>query len=93
MVRSIIVKVNQQKVEGQRREGHTISSTIENLRSKILRSSAESVCGIIVFHVQLTKTEVTESDVAGIIQKNIFRFKITGYVDQQVINILDQTHR
>jgi hypothetical protein len=55
----------------------TVSSTVEDLGGKVLWGSAERVGHIVILHVELAQTKVTEGDVAGIIEKDVFRLEIT----------------
>ena len=36
-----------------------------------------TVCSVLVLHIQLAKTEIAQSDVPGIIEKNVLRLQIT----------------
>ena len=55
----------------------TVSSAVEDLGGKVLRSSAERVGHIVILHVELAQTKVTEGDVARVIEKDIFRLEVT----------------
>jgi hypothetical protein len=55
----------------------TISSTVENLGCKVLRGSAERVGHIVILHVKLAQTKVTEGDVARVIEKDVLGLEIT----------------
>lgn len=55
----------------------TVSGTVEDLGGKVLRGSAECVGHIVILHVELAQTKITEGDVARIIEEDIFRLEIT----------------
>ena len=46
---------------------------VQNFRSKIFRSSTDRK-GIVLDNIHLGKSEVCESEVADVIDKNVFRF-------------------
>ena len=52
----------------------TISLAIQNLWGQVLGGSTEGVRHIRVLHVQLAQSEVTKSDMSGIIEKDILGF-------------------
>lgn len=54
-----------------------MTSFIQNLRSQVLRSSAEGVGHLIFFVDYLCEPEISQTDVAIFVHKNIFRFKVS----------------
>jgi len=57
-------------------KARTIAIAAKNLRCKILWSSAEGVCLLIILHIELAKAEVTQGDVTGVVKKDILRFQV-----------------
>lgn len=55
----------------------TVSSTVEDFGGKVLRSPTERVGHIVILHVELAQTKVTEGDVARVIEKDVLRLEIT----------------
>ena len=56
---------------------HTVTSAIEDFWGEVLRSSTESISRVVILHVQFTKAEITEGDVASVVQKNVLGFEIS----------------
>ena len=49
----------------------------ENFGCKVLWRSTECVCGIRVLHVKLAQTEITQSDVTGVVEEDILGLEVT----------------
>jgi hypothetical protein len=68
-----------------RREGgawRTISCTVQDLGGEVLRGSAESVGHVVIFHVELAQSEITEGNMARVIEKDVFRLEVAvGIID------------
>lgn len=56
----------------------TVPSTVQDLGGEVLRGSAECVGHIIILHVELTQSKVTEGNVARVIKKDVFRLEIAS---------------
>lgn len=54
----------------------TVTIAAQNFWGKIFWGATECIGLLVVLHIKLAKTEVTQSDVASVVQKNIFWFQI-----------------
>ena len=50
--------------------------TVEQFWCQVFGRSTESVGLVGIFHVELAETEVTQRNVTGVVEKNVFRFQI-----------------
>lgn len=54
-----------------------VTMTKQELRSQVFRCAAEGVCTSLVIHIELAQSEVTQGDVSGVINQDVFGFEIT----------------
>jgi hypothetical protein len=70
----------------------TVPSTVEDLGGEVLRGSAECVGHVVILHVELAQSKVTEGNVARVIEKDVFRLEITVGIIDVNLNRSDREH-
>ena len=67
----------------------TVSGTVQNLRSEVLRSTTKSIGHVVILHIELAQPKIAKGDVSCVIEKDVFWLEIAA----DVIGMRDRERR
>lgn len=67
----------------------TVSGTVQNLWSEVLRGSTKCIGHVVVLHVEFAQAKIAKGNVSCVIEKDVFRLEIAA----DVIGMTDRERR
>jgi hypothetical protein len=67
----------------------TVSSTVQNLWSEVLRCPTKRIGHVVILHVELAQPKIAKGNVSCVIEKDVFRLEIAA----DVIGMTDRERR